>query len=166
MAEIQIPDDDALKGNEQEIEKSESEGVIPEDVKFIIKDLPEPQQKAVMAISVLMKKETFRSPLPPPDFLIGYNEALPNGADRIVSLIEQQSRHRMERERTVMDEEIRQSKSGQLYGFIIAMAFLIVSGFLIYSGHDVSGTIIGTIDLVALVGVFALGKLTKKEDDK
>ena len=39
-------------------------------------------------------------------------------------------------------------------GFIVALAFLVVSGFLIYEGHDVAGTTLGTIDIVSLVSTF------------
>jgi hypothetical protein len=47
----------------------------------------------------------------------------------------------MSMERAVINREQDQSGKGQNYGFIIALSFLIVSAVLIYTGHEVSGTI-------------------------
>ena len=47
---------------------------------------------------------------------------------------------------------------GLILGFFVTMAFLAAAVFLIERGHDVSGTILGTVDIVALVTVFVLGR--------
>jgi uncharacterized membrane protein len=56
----------------------------------------------------------------------------------------------------------RRSNVGQLFGFIIALAFLLVSAWLINGGHEVAGVILGSVDLVALVTVFVYGVNSSK----
>ena len=47
---------------------------------------------------------------------------------------------------------------GLFLGFLISMAFLYAAYDLTEKGHDVAGIILGTVDLVALVSIFVLGK--------
>lgn len=151
MADIDFSEDD----NTSEIFK---------ELRVMLHDLPEPQQKAIQAILLVIssKKETFKNPIPSPDVLKGYNEAITNGANRILAMVEKQSNHRIKIEETVINRELNQSGRGQNYGFAISLSFLVVSAGLIYTGHDVAGTFLGTIDLIGLVSVFILGKLYNK----
>jgi uncharacterized membrane protein len=112
-------------------------------VEEVIEGLPEKKKTEVKALirAISIKSEPFKSPIPPPYILKGYNEIIPNGADRILTMAEKQSNHRMSMERAVINREQDQSGKGQNYGFIIALSFLIVSAVLIYTGHEVSGTI-------------------------
>lgn len=57
---------------------------------------------------------------------------------------------RMDRGRLFLDW------AGIVSGWTIAIAFLIVSAVVIMSGHEVGGTVLGTVDLVGLVTVFVL----------
>lgn len=52
----------------------------------------------------------------------------------------------------------RDSLLGIIAGFLIAIFFLVVSWDLVKNGKEIAGTILGTIDLVALVTVFVTGK--------
>ena len=146
-------------------ESDENTSEILKELKVIIHDLPEPQQKAIQAILLVIssKKESYKSPMPPPDILKGYNDAIPNGADRILRMVENQSDHRIQIETTTITRELNQSGRGQNYGLIISLSFLAVSAALIYTGHDVAGTFLGTIDLIGLVSVFILGKFYQKK---
>ena len=49
------------------------------------------------------RHEVFSGPLPPPEILYQYNRIIPDGADRILSLVEKQQSHRMYLEKTVID---------------------------------------------------------------
>jgi hypothetical protein len=55
-------------------------------------------------------------------------------------------------------QEVYLSWAGLISAFIITLAFLSVSGWLIFTGHEVSGTILGTVDIVGLVTVFVTGR--------
>jgi hypothetical protein len=47
---------------------------------------------------------------------------------------------------------------GLTAGFLVTLAFLGVAGWLINGDHEWSGTVLGSVDLVALVTVFVLGR--------
>jgi hypothetical protein len=65
------------------------------------------------------------------------------------------------RERHIMwldRQEVYLAWAGLISAFVLALSFLGVSAWLIFAGHEVSGTILGTVDLVALVTVFITGR--------
>ena len=45
--------------------------------------------------------QTFSGPLPPPDALKRYSDIIPNGAERIMAMAEEQSKHRRELEKNL-----------------------------------------------------------------
>jgi uncharacterized membrane protein YhaH (DUF805 family) len=51
-------------------------------------------------------------------------------------------------------------------GFIIAIAFLAVSGWLINGDHAVAGTILGTVDIIGLVSVFVYANTVQRRDSQ
>lgn len=59
---------------------------------------------------------------------------------------------------TLERSQLRLEWAGLLAAWSIALCFLIVSGLLIADGHDVAGTILGSVDLVGLVAVFLAGR--------
>jgi uncharacterized membrane protein YhaH (DUF805 family) len=63
--------------------------------------------------------------------------------------------HRRARERFWL------SVLGLIAGFVVALSFLGVSAWLIHSGNGVGGTILGSFDIVALVGVFVYAQPSK-----
>ena len=107
---------------------------------------------------------TFSGPLPPPEILIKYNEAVPDGAERIIAMAETQGMHRMTLESRVVSADIVRANLGLAAGFIVAMAFLGVSYFLIDGGHEWAGGALGTVDLVGLVGAFVYGTVSRRNE--
>ncbi len=77
-----------------------------------------------------------------------------------MALIERQSDHRQMMERRALLWEFIRSMAGIVAGLIITLAFLGVCAWLIYNGHDMAGTVLGSVDLVALVSLFVLGQRT------
>lgn len=108
----------------------------------------------------------FSGPLPPPHILVQYNEAVPNGAERIIAMAEKQANHRMTLESRVVDADIKRSNGGLVAGFIVALAGLAASFFMIDGGHEVAGVIVGTTDIVGLVGVFIYGTVSRRRERK
>lgn len=158
-----IEDQNHAKNNKEDLNELQlPEFIVPEDVKPILEKLPAEDQIAIrVALSV---KSSWRGPTPPPEILAGYNEAIPNGAERILKMSEKQSEHRMEIEKTVINRELNQSGRGQNYAFIIVIIVLLASVWLIYIGKEISGTILGSVDLVALATVFIIGKYAQKNN--
>ncbi len=121
----------------------------------------EPQARntgLIYAEQMLEVSERWTGPLPRPDDLRGYDEVVPGSAQDIVTAFKEQGEHRRKQEnRVVLHREIR-SYIGQTMGFIIAIAFLLVSAWLINGGHELAGAALGTLDLGALVAVFVYGR--------
>lgn len=161
----------ALYNKNKEVNKIETppnlepEIIIPEEVKPILKKLPpEEKNKMVSAMVGLSVNRTWTGPIPPPDILAGYNDIIPDGAERILRMAEKQSDHRILMESTVINRELNQSGRGQNYAVFIVILVLIASFILVYTNHDVAGGVLGAVDLVALASVFVIGKYTQKKD--
>lgn len=108
--------------------------------------------------------EYFQGPLPAPDVLIRYNDAVPNGAERILTMAETQANHRQQIERDVVQGNIRAQARAQHYGLIIIMSVLMIGAWLMAEGKDAYGfgAIIGA--LASLVGVFMWGRYRQERE--
>lgn len=93
-----------------------------------------------------------------------YDDVLPGAADRVIAMAERQSEHRIKLETKVISWDVRRANGGLAAGFIIALAFLAAAVFLIVEGHRIEGTILGTIDLVSLVGTFVYGSIARRRE--
>src|SRR6185437_15829468 len=98
-----------------------------------------------------------RSALPDPEDLKKYDAAYPGLGRRIIEMVQEEQKHLHYIERA----EVSLSRRGQLFGFVIAISFLVVAAVLVGLGHAVAGTIIGSVDLVALTTVFVVGRRSK-----
>lgn len=76
--------------------------------------------------------------------------------------VETQLEHRIAIEKEGVKRSFNQSSTGQWFGFIIALVFGIIAWDLAKSGDQVTATILGTVDIVALVTVFITGKRSNK----
>jgi uncharacterized membrane protein len=106
----------------------------------------------------------FSGPLPPPEILAKYNDAIPNGAERIMAMAESQSQHRQKLEKDVVAAGIRAQKVGSILGFLICIAALASGTFLIYAGRSVEGLVPIIGALSGLVAVFIYGKRQQKKE--
>jgi len=106
----------------------------------------------------------FSGPLPPPEMLARYNDAVPGGAERILAMAENQSKHRQELERIVIDANAHTQKTAPVYGFIICMTAILGGIYLIYLGKSAQGLASIVTALVSLAAVFVIGKLRQKKE--
>ena len=92
--------------------------------------------------------QSFEGPIPPPEWLRGYNEIEPGLASRIVSMAEDNQNHRHEQERAALQHDVSFRARGQAFGFALGL-FGLAGGFgLVALGHSVVG-------LVSFIGVLA-----------
>ena len=105
-----------------------------------------------------------QGPLPSPEILIRYNEAVPDAANRVIVMAENQAAHRQNLERKVIESDIKNSRTGLHYGLIIGLTTVIGAVICITNGHDVAGTIFGSAGLSSLVGVFVYGSRQKMKE--
>ncbi len=109
-------------------------------------------------------EQSFSGPIPPPDILMRYNDIVPGAAERIIKMAEEQSVHRKELEKKVIDSDISRSRWGQILGFFIAIVGLMVSGWISTYGNAVAGGFIGVGTLASLVGVFMYGSSIRSRE--
>ena len=92
-------------------------------------------------------------PLPPPETLLEYEQALPGLADRIVAMAERQASHRQNIEIEEQRSKHRLQKVGQACGIAIVLASLL----LVYLEKP-GAAAIAIVALAALAGVFVFSK--------
>jgi uncharacterized membrane protein len=98
------------------------------------------------------------SPLPPPSELAAYNEIIPQGADRLLKMVEAQSAHRINIESNVVNSQQGQESKGQFFGFIIGIVGLLCGSYVAICGQPLAGAGIAGTPLVGLVSVFLYSK--------
>jgi uncharacterized membrane protein len=108
--------------------------------------------------------ESFSGPLPRPADLQEYEKVMSGAADRIFKMAESQSQHRQSLEKIVVSGNSKRAFCGLFVGAFVALCALGSSVFLIFNGHELAGSVIGGIDLVALVSVFVYGSVNRQQE--
>ena len=163
----QNSDKELFDKGSKDLDKSDAspEIKISEDVEDILEQLPEQERKKVIMLLMRVSKSmSYKGPVPHPDIVKGYNEVIPNGGERILAMSEKQSNHRIDLEKFAITEQLKQSRNGQLLGFIIAVICLIFSFILSLTGHETVAALIGGSTIVGLVTTFVLGKRTQEKN--
>ncbi len=83
---------------------------------------------------------------------------------RLLTMVENQSAHRINIERPVITSQQVQSGRGQHYGLIIGLTGLVISGIAAILGHDAFGSIVGGGTVTGLVATFVYGKVKQSND--
>ena len=121
------------------------------------RQLEQPDEEFV-AVSAAV--QYFQGPLPPPEVLKGYEEALPGTAERIVTMAEDEACHRREMQRFKLGSDAKLEARGQTFGFWLAAIPL--AGGMVLIGLD--KPVIGTAAVIAAIAglsglfVWARGK--------
>jgi uncharacterized membrane protein len=95
--------------------------------------------------------------------LARYNDALPNGAERIVAMAETQSKHRQQLELQVINANCKSQQSGQWLGFIISMTAILGGVYLIHDGKSGEGLAAIIAALAGLTTVFVVGRIKQQK---
>ena len=91
------------------------------------------QVKAIFRRELRILQAEFARPLPYPDHLAKYEEALPGAADRILTEFEKEAANRRRTEEKAVHSNIKLAERGQWIGLVVALSSLVGSGFLIYA---------------------------------
>lgn len=102
--------------------------------------------------------QEYSGPLPPPRMLEHYDSVQPGFADRIVSMAEKEQSHRHNLEYQGVSGAIKKDSRGQHYALVTSILLIASCAFLIYSGHEVSGSILGGGSLTGLAYIFISGR--------
>lgn len=139
---------------------AEIQSTDPQLVEKIDKDLKK-------SITIMCHEERdFSGPIPTPEMLKEYDNVLPGLAGRIVAGAEDERHHRHATQTTLIKNEYLERRIGQIFGFLIGIAGLVVCLILGLNNNNVVAGIVGGASLVGLVSVFIFGKRVEQNDSK
>jgi uncharacterized membrane protein len=143
------------------------EQVVREQAPDVFSSLPHKIRSQFARVSVKYEERVsvVRSgPLPEASQLAAYNQVIPNGADRIMKMAEDQAAHRIQLEKTVVDSQQRQASRGQVFGLIIGIAGLTLATYAAVHGQPTFGEIIGGTTVGGLVSAFLFSQSRQREE--
>lgn len=107
---------------------------------------------------------SFSGPLPPPEVLAAYEEALPGSAERIIRMAEEQGSHRREMEKQEITANIKSQTRGQYLAFVLAFIVSLGGIYLLATGHGVEGLVALLTPLAGLVGLFLVTRSRARKE--
>ena len=124
-----------------------------------------PQSAESVKGTLFQQRFQFVGPLPPPGILEHYERICPGAATRIMDAAHAESVHRQTLESTALNANIEamrrqyaEARLGQVFALTIALAFVVVGGYVSLHGQPWSGTILGGIGLGGIVTAFIVGR--------
>ena len=111
---------------------------------------------------LIARHEMWSGPLPPPSLLVEYDKAVENGAERILSMAERQSSHRMEMDATEAESDRILAQRGQWIGMAVVLSVLALAGYMAFLGATTAAAVVAGIDVVGLAAVFVYGSMRKR----
>lgn len=137
-----------MSDSETNSEAIEDSPIPPELIEYI----PEDKREEIIARIVL--QEQYQGPLAHPKIVAGYERYLPGSTDRILTMTEEQKKHRMQMENRGQKAAIERDKRAMNRGFVLAVILMLLSAFAIYMGSDLVAFGFVATSVVSLAGVF------------
>ena len=103
-------------------------------------------------------------PLPPPAMLEEYNKIVPNAAERIIKMAEDQSAHRIKLETQVISADTRNSTFGIVSALVITLGVLVLAAYALKLGQTIAGGFLGTLGVGSIVGAFIYGTRSRQHE--
>lgn len=97
-----------------------------------------PPKKTLVQETTVVQSASYSWPIPPPALMKEYNEICPGSADRILTMAEKQSNHRIELEKKYTHESLSANKRWQIFAFIVMILIIWFWSFLIYLWKEIS----------------------------
>jgi len=98
----------------------------------------------------------WRAPFPPPEVIRGYNDAIPNGGERLLAQFEAEAAERRAFTRRKQTHEFIIALAGRISAIVFALAALSVSAYAIYLNREWAASVIGG-SMIALVVAALIG---------
>lgn len=140
---------------------------LPGEKKRQILDFLRQQPLEVEQAAASMVHQSIRtttSPVPPAELLEGYNRAIPDGANRLFTLVENQSEHRQQLEKGMITVQNRVTVRGQVFAFVLTLFLTGIASYFGYRGQEwLAGTIF-TPTIVGVATVFLAGRHAQKRN--
>ncbi|WP_296560133.1 DUF2335 domain-containing protein [uncultured Acetobacterium sp.] len=128
-------------------------------------ELEQKSKEELLSIVMQMtREERFSGPLPHPQILRGYEEVVPGAAERILSMAENQATHRQQLEKAVINSNVRDSRMGVVFAFVIGIVGVSGGIYAVLQGAEWAGTLISGVSLGSIVGSFIYGTRSEKAE--
>lgn len=122
-------------------------------------EIQPPSEDSLIADELAFQEfKSFQGPLPPPEVLGQYEKVLPGLADRIVTMAESNVVHIQVMNQKSLRYDSLRSFAGLTAGLVVTALFGIIAFRLISEGETIPGIVLGSVDLVALITVFIIGR--------
>lgn len=122
------------------------------------------RSKQVAVQRQVFAAEFYQGPLPRPADLVQYNNAVPDGAERIMRQFEEQSAHRRTIEGKVVDSNIAGERRGVLAATWVTTLFVVGGFILIGVGQSVAGIGALTWSAAQVSGSFLVNILGRRRE--
>ncbi len=132
----------------------------------IINELPKEEKEKFVAAIYAYEKKSWSGPLPSPEDFERYEKVLPGSMDRVLTVMEKQTDHRMETEKKELEARLRQTTRGQIIGASVVTLFGVFSFVLGMYSHDSVATGLGVATAVSLAVIFVLRQVPAWWSDK
>lgn len=123
--------------------------------KEVLDKLPENKEERKSFLLAMSESISFNGPLPPPEYLHGYEQTLPGAADRVISMAEKEQAHRHKEENKIITTSISVSILGLVFGFILVVFFGYITLELGKAGQTKSCIAVGATTAI-LASIFVL----------
>lgn len=105
-------------------------------------------------VRVTARASYFSGPLPDPETLKKYEEAMPGTVDRIIKMAEEQAKHRQEIEKAEVNTESRDSMLGILSALFMGLGILVAGTLIaIFAKNPAAAWIGGFLDLAGIATI-------------
>ncbi|MFJ1796945.1 DUF2335 domain-containing protein [Kitasatospora griseola] len=94
----------------------------------------------------------------------GYEQVHAGLAERIVAMAEKEQNHRHALESTDLRQSYRLAHSGQFAGVFALLVMAALAAYLGFLGEAGWATVVATLDIAAVVGVFVTGQLSSRSE--
>jgi uncharacterized membrane protein len=129
----------------------------------VVDEAREPARAHIVAGEVIETFSFRQSPYPTPEDLAKYEQIHQGFTDRILTLTEEETHHRIRREEKQDDATIALAKRGQLLAFVVVMALVLGGVAAILTGHSIVGFAGLVIAAATLAGAFIAPEIFSRE---
>ena len=104
----------------------------------------------------------WRGPIPPPEVMQAYNKLVPNSAERILKMAEDNSRHKIELEKRQQDDKYKTVTLGQHYALIFILVFFATAIIGLFLGYPFTSGVIGSVGIASIVSALITDRVANK----
>jgi len=105
-----------------------------------------------------IEQRIHQGPIPDPDTLAGYNAVVPDAAERILRMAEDEAAHRQALEKDAQGDNIkdrlrarREILIGQIFAFLLCSLVVVAGAYVAVSGEGWPGTVLGATGLSGII---------------